>query len=462
MLTLFNDETIYSALSRLYTSLNLHNPAELNLIVFGKRKKRVHFYLPSNLNKIGNFLHLDAKTLLTHNSLFCLYKLFLPKKQSVELEYLMLNDSCRVPTNIIEASSSLHSAYQLKYCPICVEHDIEVTGTSYWHVIHQVPLMHICPFHYTALHTIEGGDKGLANKYILPNIITSSRSTCITELQKSFANLAIEFTSKAQKEALNLETTYLKLLQAHRLLRGNNLSLKRIEGMYWKAMEVDNNKCFQKALTLHQIFRLLRAPQQPIHPIKHLIALAFMNVGATPQPTLQKIDKRKQSSQTLEKSPQLLKKIQDMYKSHQSFNYVAKRLKLSRNKVKSALKSLRLVPLSKLERKVLLKAMMGLHRRDIANQLSITTGYVEQIISYDSSIVAYRKDIKQKYRQKKYSKRIIDYVKSNPHKSIKDIKKDLMKEYYWLYKHAKTWLKLNIYLPMPINTPKKVNRPDHL
>lgn len=42
---------------------------------------------------------------------------------------------------------SKHIPEWLQFCPICTESDIQKFGESYWHRLHQVPGVKVCPIH---------------------------------------------------------------------------------------------------------------------------------------------------------------------------------------------------------------------------------------------------------------------------------------------------------------------------
>ena len=39
------------------------------------------------------------------------------------------------------------SKWQPRYCPVCVQEDRKSYGEAYWHIVHQIPMMEVCPVH---------------------------------------------------------------------------------------------------------------------------------------------------------------------------------------------------------------------------------------------------------------------------------------------------------------------------
>ena len=449
MLQEFRDETLYSIVSRLFISLNLHSPSDINQLLFGKDKKRIHFYLPSQIRRVGNFFNIEAIDLLKKNSLYPLYERFLPREHAEQLKVLMLEEGQqRVPTNVIEASSPVFAPYQLKCCEKCIQEDVTSKGTAYWKIVHQVPLLNICPYHKCKMKYLEGGDSGISGKYVLPTNSENTYDTLGTKLGEIFSNTTLYFLEN--DESFSLYEHYLNLLSNNKLLRGQSLNIKELAWMYENAMCDDES--FVKALSLPQMLRILRDPLLPVHPVKHLITLSvFESCGLNS--SVIGVDQasrvRTVNSEPIQDDEEGIKKF---YKRQPSINSTAKRFGISRSKIKRILKANHVIPISTLERKIILKALMNVDRALIAEEMKVSVGYVEQVISYEPRVVEHRMKLKATQLRVQYQDRVILYVKSHPQGSIAELKKNLNKEYHWLYRNQKEWLDANIYRP------KKVER----
>lgn len=144
----FPDETLYSIISRYLLLLKPCSYVEAYKDLFGVPETRWSISgIPIGVNNlIKNLPHghrYNLEKLLINHSLVPYYRSFLPTEKIKEM-----NDSF-INTSII---GNLHRSIDhgnLKYCPICVDHDRKLHGEPYWHRIHQVPGVMICPIHHT-------------------------------------------------------------------------------------------------------------------------------------------------------------------------------------------------------------------------------------------------------------------------------------------------------------------------
>ncbi|MBO9489850.1 TniQ family protein [Endozoicomonas sp. G2_1] len=450
MLTLLDGETIYSLLSRFFNSLNLSSAAELNLMIFGKEKKRVHFYLPSQIQLVADFFGLNSHELLHNHTLYDLYWQFLPRKRSRVLKRLMLaNNERRVPSSIIESNSSLNSPYYIKYCPVCTTLDIEKLGVTYWRRIHQLPLLNTCPYHKVKLLALNGGDGGVAHQYLIPIASDKPNKNCEEKLQLKFSEIIINLLYKKNKKALNISNYYDDFLAKHNLKRSNSLNLAKLDRMYEITMH--DYDSFKYALSYKQFVRILRHPLAPVHPVKHLLTLTILDLSASEIENTtvfpnKLCDNKNKSIQSVDS-----KSITSFYRKCGSINQTSKNFHVSRLKTKKILKVEGVIPLTPLERTVCLKALLGQHRKVIANEMGLSIGYIEQIISFQPLLVEHRKKLKYKALEFEYKNLVITYIDKHPNGTIKDLKSQIYKEYYWLYRNQHKWLLANTYKLMPIH-----------
>ena len=89
--------------------------------------------------------------IIDRHTLFPLYVPFLPFKRACALRQRMKAHSTAVVWIAGITTSKVSRVQQLRYCPLCVEYDRLTYGECYWHRVHQVPGVLVCPIHEVML-----------------------------------------------------------------------------------------------------------------------------------------------------------------------------------------------------------------------------------------------------------------------------------------------------------------------
>ncbi|MBS9428889.1 hypothetical protein EAE93_12715 [Photorhabdus akhurstii] len=93
-------------------------------------------------------------------------------------------------------------------------------------------------------------------------------------------------------------------------------------------------------------------------------------------------------------------------------------------------------------------ATKGFHRKEIARRLSISTGSIELIVSTTDGLVNWRK---HESKRRRYQLQILRYRQYHPEAIRHDIKFDCNAAFFWLYKHEREWLEINLPEPTPLH-----------
>ncbi|WP_414587908.1 TniQ family protein [Scytonema sp. PCC 10023] len=151
---LYPDELLYSALARYHIRSGNKSFRQTDIELFGFHSQQVcRVTLTNNLNYLVNNLPLlSAQTVdnfLQNYTLYPFYATFLTPQ-----EVWLLKDSMRKKLNasILEiakvARNSIGESQKfLKFCPLCLEEDIQKYGEAYWHRMHQIPGVVVCSTH---------------------------------------------------------------------------------------------------------------------------------------------------------------------------------------------------------------------------------------------------------------------------------------------------------------------------
>ena len=147
---LYRDELIYSWIARYYVKsghLTLTYALE-DLYIHHYTKPDIEFLnelRPDALEVMEK--HCSLERLIKEHTMFASYGRFLPKERRQKAYEALLamhgnfNNLLAVPKN------QRGTGRYLKYCPVCAKEDREKYGEAYWHRMHQIQGIRICPQH---------------------------------------------------------------------------------------------------------------------------------------------------------------------------------------------------------------------------------------------------------------------------------------------------------------------------
>lgn len=169
--TPYPDELWYSVLCRYH--IRSGNPTNLTTIkeLFpGKTDAVIGSFFPNNiLSEVISKLpegFLDIEEVALEHTLFKYAFRFQTLEKKKEMLKQIREGRYAFPMKICETKQKYP---KLKLCPICRKEDIEQYGEAYWHLGHQIPLVHICQKHRCALKFYECSSKSELNrKFLLP------------------------------------------------------------------------------------------------------------------------------------------------------------------------------------------------------------------------------------------------------------------------------------------------------
>lgn len=153
------DELLYSTLARYHVwSANI-NIKHTIVDLFGSSSVTATLDLPGNLQAlcdvIGSGSKITPDKLIENHTLFPIYRPFLPIERAEKIYQAMISNS-QIRSNDIHYSIGLMASKipivkTLRFCPKCVHEDAKVYGEPYWHRIHQIFGVYVCPSHQTVL-----------------------------------------------------------------------------------------------------------------------------------------------------------------------------------------------------------------------------------------------------------------------------------------------------------------------
>ena len=153
--TSYPDEILYSTFARYCIRSGnvreIHNFEDL----FGTRNCVASLELPTHLDALISNMPVGAKYtaeyLIYKHTLFPFVAAFIPEERAKKIIQTMRNGEGAISYNRTGLLSITLNRY-FRFCPQCFREDVEIYGEPYWHRLHQVTGVYICPKHKNPLH----------------------------------------------------------------------------------------------------------------------------------------------------------------------------------------------------------------------------------------------------------------------------------------------------------------------
>lgn len=112
---------------------------------------------------------LDIRDIILNHTLFpYFYRINQVEKKEQALKELC-EGTAITPTWLWKTDSSANGTSELRYCPLCRQEDVSLYGETYWHTVHQIPFMSVCPKHGCRLERIPFNRGQVNEKFFIPN-----------------------------------------------------------------------------------------------------------------------------------------------------------------------------------------------------------------------------------------------------------------------------------------------------
>nr|WP_233281263.1 TnsD family Tn7-like transposition protein [Paenibacillus algicola] len=125
--------------------------------VFGTDNVIPTIDLPSHLDALSrrNVVQIMADEWINRHTFYTYYAPFLPDSLAIRVKALMRStDGSGIHALVGITASTIDQTNRLWFCPSCYEQDIQRYGEPYWHRIHQLPGVYLCPHHRRVLHEL--------------------------------------------------------------------------------------------------------------------------------------------------------------------------------------------------------------------------------------------------------------------------------------------------------------------
>ncbi|MDQ0159473.1 TnsD family transposase [Alkalibacillus salilacus] len=250
-------------------------------------------YLGHLHEKIKHFDGPKVDTWINKHSLYNYYTNFLPRKQRENIYHAMVNDTRQttIQTKIGMTTSNVKPFPYFRFCPKCLEEDLEAYGETYWRMTHQLPSVFICLEHDEPIveskvlireknkheyikatlencgknhQTLKANDK---TRKWLEVIAEESQKLATTSYDYNLTELASKYHSTLQSKGYKTvkgHTDHKKLSDDFIHFFGEEL-LEILQS----SVDYDNPHCWLK--------NIVRKHKKGFHPIRHLLMILFLD-----------------------------------------------------------------------------------------------------------------------------------------------------------------------------------------
>lgn len=161
----YEDEIFYSIVARYHYYADRQSLRNTIKDLFGNTTRRPVFF-PNNLNYLANQLYnnalLASDYFIEYHTLLPLYHPFITTDKNQELKSLIKKDITSLSSiNSLLKKSNIYEYTKLRYCPICISEDKDRYEEAYFHRIHQVQGVVLCPKHVCILEVYPASSRDL-------------------------------------------------------------------------------------------------------------------------------------------------------------------------------------------------------------------------------------------------------------------------------------------------------------
>ncbi len=294
----YPDELFYSICAR-YNLLSCNKSNKDTLVdLFKSNTACAITDFPNRLESFYKGLHAGSKftpeRIIQEHTLFPLFRPFLPSNRvSVLIEAMKSSDKGgSIHTRIGTMASTVISPKYLRYCQECIYRDYNQYGEPYWHRIHQVPGIYMCPIHRSWLFESNISIVSSPNKQVFHVLSIDQEGRTINYIDDDQSTLIYHYLSEQaywllshdieSSSLLSIREKYLSYLQRKGLvtysgkIHQNDL-LKEFTDFFGQKFLTDIH-CEVKYSQDNWLSKIVRKPRVATHPLRHLLLMKFLDI----------------------------------------------------------------------------------------------------------------------------------------------------------------------------------------
>lgn len=475
----FSGELLFSRVARFHVLSGGGPDKETTSRLFGSRFAVTASGLPNRLQALCSYFgeRETAHAIADESTLYPYYRPFLPEDRADELLSAMLGADARgLKSRLGLLASRVGASNALRLCRQCVVSDEQRRGVAYWHRVHQVPGVLVCPIHQLPLDDCTLATAHSRHALWLPRNVPQAlirQSLSFTAQQKA-ALLEIATGSSAVIDAAlpPLGPSRLWAIYVERAAEiGITAGTRRIrqaeflDGFHEKWGCLANLQQF-RAIVNEEISwpaSLLREHRRSFHPLKHLlVALTLfqdhsdlLDRFAKATPDAEKIFRtsvstgtssgNKSRSMSSDRAAAALKLVTE---ERLSLRAVAKRLGLDTTTARlyvqagGGVVSRRRKHLSEaIEAEVAAQLEEGDDIADIADERGLSYSSVWRVLAASPSLRTRRDDCIRQRDCSDYRARWEATLMTSAVRGVKLAREADAAAYAWLYRNDREWLK---------------------
>lgn len=298
----FPDELLYSVCARYAKRTAYLNKQSVISELFGKRGLAAIVDFPTRLNHLISVLprnhNYSAEQFINKNSLLPYFQPFLPSKRAELARAEMKEDGVpnRIRSRLGTRVKQIKNPSYLRFCPNCVFEDRKAFGETYWHRIHQLPGILVCPDHQCFLEESSVRLGRMSSKFF------HDAETFVPSKLPRINKLDFQYSSQRILHKIAIDAKWL-------LVNANiQIAIKEIRDRYFNRLlsqglayyngRLKHNKLIQTCQEFFpsEMFQVvgclsdkpswltvLAHPgnvETTFHPIRHLLLLTFLGLSA--------------------------------------------------------------------------------------------------------------------------------------------------------------------------------------
>ena len=189
---IYPDELLYSRFARYYERSGYMAYIFAAEDLFQNKNERPDVeFIDRLIQDAQSVIHkkMSADEVIMNHTMFPYYGRFLGKERRTEAYFALLNTDGNY-RNLLPIPKAKRQRF-LRYCPMCVNMDRDKYGETYWHRIHQMQSVDICPIHFCVLQ----------NTDIAIGSTTSPRFSAAENMIKDFEKIEVVEDDKERKLA---------------------------------------------------------------------------------------------------------------------------------------------------------------------------------------------------------------------------------------------------------------------
>jgi hypothetical protein len=294
---LYEDELMYSILARYHLYSGNENTKITMDELFGSETICASTIFPTNLNQFCESLPTpnaySADYFISKHTFLPYYAPFIPEARFQEIK-LMMRESNGMPLymKLGKTASSIKSPNYLRYCPQCIKEDKSIHGECYWHRVHQVEGVIVCPKHGSYLKESNVLYSERQNKHEFISIEKSVNDYKLHTDKENHGHFKhLKFISNQTYYLLNnsISPFGLENLKKFYITRLKQEGLSSVSGrvkwddliqrftQFYDSTLLKELNCKisleEKDTWLHKV---LRKPKVSCHPLRHILLLGFL------------------------------------------------------------------------------------------------------------------------------------------------------------------------------------------